>query len=173
MKVTRVILFSIALGASAFAQEKVADDAPRRVVTTTRLVAVFSDLESQWQQAVQRKDQAALSHLLSEDFQVWMPQSSGPVAREEWQQQAFAKGLSSFHFRQMAVRSLKEDTAVISFVLSESVQSGGKIAAEDYFVVDIWSQKGDRWVCTDRYASPLSKARGRTANEDLKPSEKR
>jgi ketosteroid isomerase-like protein len=173
MRVARVILFYVAMGASAFGQEHRSDQAPRRVVTTTRLVAVFSELENQWLQAVQHKDEAALTHLLGEDFQEWMPQASGPLPREEWQQLAFAKRLSSFRFRQMAVRSVNEDAAVVSFVLSQSVQSGGKIAAEDYFVVDIWSQKSDHWVCTDRYALPLSKARERTAVEDLKPSGKR
>jgi ketosteroid isomerase-like protein len=172
----RIILFGLMVGVpcAAFAQQDTADQgAPRRVVTTTRLVAVFSELENQWSEAVQHKDGAAMNKLMFEDFQLWTPKTSGPLPREKWQQQAFERDLRSFHLRQMAVRSLNEETAVTSFVLSESVQSGVKSRTEDYFVVDIWAKNGDHWLCTDRYASPLSSVSGRTTSEDLKPSGKR
>jgi len=175
MTVARIVLLCFAAGLSCmgFAQQNMpTQHAPRRVVTTTRLVAVFSELETQWWQAVQNKDEAALRRLLGEDFQVWMPDVSGPVAREDWQQQAFARKWGSFHLRQMAVRLLNDETAVASFVLSQSVQSRGKPQADDYFVVDIWSKNGDHWVCTDRYASLVSRASGLAPVEDAKPSGK-
>jgi hypothetical protein len=174
MKVARIVLFCLVVGeacAVCAQQDKPDPYAQRRVVTTTRLVAVFADLENQWLKAQQRKDKPALSRLLGEVFQVWMPSVSGPVPREEWQQQALAHQLTLFHFRQMAARSLNEATVVASFVLSESVQSGGKTIAKDHFVVDIWSKQDDQWVCTDRYISPLSS--GQAAAADVKPSGKR
>ena len=174
MRVARIVLSILVMGQACgvFAQQTQPDpNGARRVVTTTRLVAIFADLENQWLQAQQHKDESALSRLLGEDFQVWMPSVSGPVPREEWQQRAFARSLTSFQFRQMAARSLHEATVVTSFVLHETVQSEGKPTAEEYFVVDIWSKEGDQWVCTDRYISPLSS--GQAAAADVKPSGKR
>ncbi len=130
-----------------------------------------SDLENQWLQALQHKDESSLSRLLGEDFQVWMPSVRGPVPREEWQKQTFTRTLTAFQFRQVAVRSLNEATVVTSFVLHENVQSGGKPTAEDYFVVDIWSKKDNRWICTDRYLAPISGEQAGAA--DVKPSGKR
>jgi len=175
MKIVRIILPYVMLGAAcpASAQQAAhAQTTPRRVVTTTRLVALFSELENEWMQSVQHKDESKLASLLGDDFQLWTPETSGPTPREDWQKQTLARGLTSFQFRQMAVRSLGEDSAVISFVLRESVQSGGKPTAEEHFVVDIWSKKADRWVCTDRYASPLAAATRRAQPEDRRPSGK-
>ena len=174
MKVVRIVLFFLVMGQAGglFAQQNTPDpNSARRVVTTTRLVASFSDLENQWLQALQHRDEPSLSRLLGEDFQVWTPNVNGPVPREEWQQQAFARTLTSFQFRQMAARSLNEATVVTSFVLHENVQSGGKSTAEHYFVVDIWSKKDGQWVCTDRYLAPISGAQVGAA--DVKPSGKR
>src|SRR5437879_2122490 len=174
MKVARTVLFLLVMGQACglFAQQKPPDpNGTRRVVTTTRLVAIFADLENQWLQALQHKDESSLSRLLGEEFQVWMPSMSGPVPREEWQQQAFARTLTAFQFRQMAARSLNEATVVTSFVLHENVQSAGKPTAEDYFVVDIWSKRDNQWVCTDRYLSPISN--GQASAADVKASGKR
>jgi len=174
MNVARVVLFLLVVGEACvvFAQQDLPDpNSARRVVTATRLVAVFAGLEKQWLEAQQHKDESVLGRLLGEDFQVWTPSVSGPVPREQWQQQAFARQLTSFHFRQMAARSLNEATVAVSFVLSENVQSEGKPTVEGYFVVDIWSKKDEGWVCTDRYVSPLSN--GQTPAADVKPNGKR
>jgi hypothetical protein len=174
MKLVRIWLYPLLLASGALlAQQSVPEhDGPRRVVTTTRLVAQLSELESQWFKALQQKDEPALRNLLGEDFQVWSPQASGPMPREEWQRNAFVQDLRSFHFQNMAARSLNDDTAVISFVLNESVQSHGKSRVENSFVVDIWSKHSDHWVCTDRYAAPLSNISAPKTEADHKPSGK-
>jgi Domain of unknown function (DUF4440) len=175
MKVVRIILSCVVLGvACAVSAQQAQHDqtGPRRVLTTTRLVSLFSELENQWMQAVQHKDGSALARLLGDHFQLWTPETNGPTPREDWQKQALAQSLVSFHFRQMAVRSLREDSAIVSFVLSKSVQSGGKLKVEAHFVVDIWSKEGDQWVCTDRYASPMLAVTRLAPAEDHKPSGK-
>jgi hypothetical protein len=175
MKVLRIVLpyFVLGIACVVVAQQPGRDQSsPRRVATTTRLVALFSQLESEWMQAVLHKDDSALARLLGEDFQLWTPETSAPIPREDWQKEVLARSLTSFRFRQMAVRSLSENSAVTSFVLSESVQSGGKQRVEEHFVVDIWSKDADRWVCTDRYAAPLLAAAKRAQPEDRKPSGK-
>jgi ketosteroid isomerase-like protein len=134
---------------------------PSRIVTVTRLVAMFSDLESQWLRAMQRKDESTLNRLLAEDLQVWTPTPPGdPIPREDWLRQALADRLESFHLRQMAVRSVNDDIALVSFVWSETVVRGGKSATSHYFVVDVWrkDRDNDRWQVTDRYISSVAPA---------------
>jgi ketosteroid isomerase-like protein len=143
-----------------------------RIVTVTRLVAMFSDLESQWLTAIQQKDENALKRLLADDFQVWTPTPPGdPISREDWLKQAGAGKLESFHLRQMAVRSLNDETALASFVLSETVERAGKATRHDNFVVDVWRKTGDQWHVTDRYISQITGA-SPPARTDLKPSGK-
>ena len=144
---------------------------PHRIQIATRLVALFSQLENLWFQALQEKKTADLDKLLDEDFQVWTPSVAGPTAREMWQQYALARTLESFTIRQMAVRSITDDNAVVSFLVNEGVQSAGKSVTYQYFVVDLWSKKADHWLCTDRYVSPVTHGRAPGA-EDRKPTGK-
>ena len=146
--------------------------APARTVTATRLVSVFSQLETDWLRAIEQKDQATLERLLSKDFQVWTPAPPGePIPREEWLQQALAEKLDSFRIRQMAARAVNNSAVVVSFVLSETVEQAGKLHAGDYFIVDLWQKKDENWQVTDRY---LSKVRGVPGSQqgDVKPTGK-
>jgi len=157
--------------ASAQESGPLPQSAQQRVVTTTRLVTVFSELETEWLQGVQQKDSAALERFLDQDFQELSPNVAAPVPREEWQQRALTQELRSFRLRQMAVRSLNEETAVASFVLSESVQSGGALHERNSFVVDVRTRRNGHWFCTGRYVSPVSGV-GQSAVGDVKPNGK-
>ena len=169
------LVFFLAAGWRGLARAQESNPLPtsasQRVVTTTRLVTIFSDLEAEWLQGVRQKDSAALDRLLGEDFLELSPNVVGPVPREDWQPRAFAQELRSFRIRQMAVRSLNEETALASFVVSESVQSGGALQERSSFVVDVWTRTSGRWVCTGRYVSLVSGA-GPSAVEDAKPTGK-
>ena len=127
-----------------------------QVVTRTRLVTEFSQLQSQWLDAVRKKDSTTLDKLLADEYQVWTPTRSDPIPRDEWQEQAFRKELKSDRFRDMAVRAVTETVAVESFLLEEEVLRAGKASAERYFVVNVWTKTGDGWRCTDTYISPVA-----------------
>src|SRR5690242_19967977 len=92
----------------------------RRIVTTTRLVAKFSDLEEQLNLAIQRKDKTRLGKLLSEDFEQWTPAPPGdPVPRDEWTSAVLSmSSVQAFQIRHMAVH-LIGDSAVVNFVETE------------------------------------------------------
>lgn len=88
---TRTVALSLLLLSSflqwrMLATAQTADPETQRVVTTTRLAALFSKLEQQWNQAIQQKeDKAALERILSEEFEQWTPAPPGaPLLREEW-----------------------------------------------------------------------------------------
>jgi len=130
-----------------------------RTVTRTRLQVLFTALETQWSQAVQQKDKAALQRLLDETFQVWTAVPPGdPMPREEWQTHMFGRTLRSSQLRQLAVRAVTPEVSVASFVLSETFDQGGKPQTEGHFVVDVWVKTGDgdTWKCTDRYMSAVT-----------------
>ena len=173
-KAGMALLVVVALGAGLAAQQNTSGPGknPGRIQITTRLVALFSELETGWYEAVEHKDGATLNRLLGEEFQVWTPASAGPVSREDWQRGAFSGNLQSFRLRQMAVRSLSDEIAVASFVLNERVQAGGKLEQQEFFVVDVWTKVSNHWLCTDRYTAPVASADRRSGAQDLRPSGK-
>jgi hypothetical protein len=69
----------------------------------------------------------------------------------------FGRRLLSFQMRQLAVRELSSNIAVVSFVQTETYQQSATPQTDDHFVVDIWinNGSGDNWRCTDRYYSEV------------------
>jgi len=126
------------------------------IVTRTRLVTLFSDLQNQWYEAVKAKDASALDRLLGEDYEVWTPDSSGPIPREDWQQKAFARELTGFRIQNIAVRAVRDDVAVESFVVEETLLQNRRQITKRSFVVNLWSKDKNGWRCTDTYVSPVA-----------------
>lgn len=93
---------------------------------------------------MQRKDEAALSKLLSPDFEQWTPAPPGdPIPREEWLHDVLtAFTLESFRLSQIAVRTL-DKSELVSFVLSRKAVCGGRDCGGIVFVVDLWQEQRD------------------------------
>ena len=86
-----------------------------------KLQVFFSKLETQWLSAIQDKDPAALNLIVSDDFHLWTSAPPGnPISREEWLVGIFGRRLLSFQIRQLAVRELSSNIAVVSFVQTET-----------------------------------------------------
>ncbi len=126
-------------------------------MTTTRLVAEFSDFEARLANAIERRDEAALGRLLSDEFEQWTPAPPGdPIAREDWLHTVLTSfRLDSFQIRQMAVRPL-EKWALVSFVLSRKAVCDGRDCSGDLFIVDLWEQHAGAPLLLERYESPVS-----------------
>lgn len=157
----RVIVLMNLLLASAvltLGQGQVAPERPaKRIVTRTRLVSIFSDLESQLFKGLQGNEEQSMDALLAEDFQLWTPTPPGdPVPRDDWRKQALAERLQAFSIRQMGASSVDENAVLVHFVLSKTVELGGKTSVQDYFVMDMWQKSDDKWQLRERYASPLA-----------------
>jgi ketosteroid isomerase-like protein len=129
---------------------------PGRVLTPTKLVATFAELENAWLVAVQKKDSASLLHMLDEDFQVWSPDTPGATPKEDWEKTALSNPPVSFRIQHMTARPVRDDIAIVSFELTEL--PGNQKTAMHSFVVDVWSKQNARWRCTDRYVSKISGA---------------
>jgi hypothetical protein len=130
----------------------------RSVATKPQLQVFFSRLETQWLNAIQNKDPAALNLIVSDDFHLWTSAPPGsPISREEWLLGIFGRRLLSFQMLQLAVREVSSNIVVVSFVQTETYQQSATPQTDEHFVVDIWinSGSGDSWRCTDRYYSEV------------------
>ena len=135
-------------------------------VTRTRLVALYSDLESQLIAAAQKNDTAKLAQMLTDDFEQWSPEPPGdPMPREDWMANYRPTSATT---SQMAVRAFGE-TEIASFVLRQKAAFGDRDVSGEFYVVDIWKREGNTSRLASRYISRL----GKTAATAAAPSGKR
>lgn len=128
--------------------------APGRILTRTRLVVQFSELENAWLDAIKKKNSSALDRLVDDSFQVWSADAPAPTPREDWEKSAFATPVVPFRIQSMSARDVRSDLVIVNFQLLAPAQAGKKTRPA-FYVVDVWSKNADRWQCTDRYISPL------------------
>src|SRR5262249_53311661 len=124
--------------------------------TVTRLVQMFTGLETEWMEAARRKDRAALERFLADDYELRTSARPGePIPPEEWLQTAMDRyNLRSFTIGQMAVRELG-DAALVSFLYRQEAELEGRDRSGDFFVVDAWVRTDGVWKVKARYAGPV------------------
>jgi hypothetical protein len=152
----RITASLIAAAVIVAAQEPVKPRLNPRIVTATRQVTIFTALESQLLQAVQKKDKPGLEALLSVDFTIETPDAD-PLPGDEWLDSVAAKdyALKSFVVRQMSVADLG-DAAVVKFDRVQEAMSKGQADNGEFFVVDLWKKSGDSWKLANRYVAKVS-----------------
>jgi ketosteroid isomerase-like protein len=151
--VVRSLLVLIAITVFAAAQEPVQPKLTPRIITATKQVTLFTGMETQLLQAVQKKDQAALEALVGDDFEIAMP-GADPLAGEDWVDSVMAREfvLKSFVIRQMSVADLG-DSAIVKFERLQQATFKGQSQSGEFFVVDLWKKSGDSWKLANRYVS--------------------
>lgn len=149
-----VILLLLCLVAAA--QEPVKPKLTPAIITATRQVTLFTGLEKQFLQAVQKRDKAALQALLTDDFEIAMPDAD-PLASDDWLEAVTANdfNLKSFVVRQISVADLGDSTVVKFDRLQEATFKGRNDSGE-FFVVDLWKKSGDTWKLANRYVSKVA-----------------
>jgi ketosteroid isomerase-like protein len=123
----------------------------------TRNVAIFTKLENALADAVQRHDTDALSHLVTDDFEIRSAPVPGvPTARDEALQALTQLPPQPSAIGQMAVHEYG-DLMVVSFVWKRGEGAAGAAAgaSQSFFVVDTWKRAGADWKVAVRYAAPL------------------
>jgi len=146
------LLLSMTVSAFAVASASASEGSAGRVPTVTRLVRMFSEMESNLVQAVEKRDKQAVSKMLSDDFEMRPGAIPGnPIPRAAWIQQSFADPKSSSTIEQMAVHDFGK-AAVVSFLWKMQLEKSAGV--HEIFVVDIWTQGPDEWKLTVRYAGP-------------------
>ena len=167
-------LFAVLIAANIFAaaQEPVKPSLSPRIITATRQVVIFTDLETQLLRAIQAKDQAGLSKLVSEDCIIEMPDAD-PLTGEDWMKTVMAKdyALKSFVLRQFSVAD-EGDAAVVKFDRVQQSSFKGKPDGGEFFVVDLWKKSGDSWKLANRYVAKISSVPWMPTG-DVKPTGKK
>jgi hypothetical protein len=108
--------------------------------------------------AILHKDTATMERVVASEFTQRVsdaPQRSLP--RAMWGQPSGTYKIESLHQRYYAARKLADDFAALSFVLAQKASREGQDRSGGFYVVDIWSKRGDRWQVIARYSSPLGK----------------
>ena len=151
-------LFAVLIAASTFsaAQEPVKPALSPRIITATKQVSMFTGMENQLLQAVQKKDKAAAQAMLSDDLMIEMPDAD-PLPGEDWLDSVMAKDytLKSFVVRQMSAIDLG-NAVVVKFDRIQEATSKGHADSGEFFVVDLWKKDGDNWKLASRYVSKVS-----------------
>jgi hypothetical protein len=135
--------------ASATAAETASPPPRQRVVTMTRFVKVFNDLEYDLMDALRGGRKEAVDRLLSADFEQRNAARPGePVPREEWLKSPDLPVAADAQVWELAVHD-RGELAIASFRL--------KAKDRDLFIVDVWRRKGaDAYELLTRYAAPVS-----------------
>ena len=149
-------LVVLAVSISVAAQEPVKPSLSRRIITATRQVSIFTNLETQLLKAVQAKDQTALKNLITDDCMIEMPDTD-PLPAEDWLAAVLAKDfmLKKFGVRHVSAVELGNVVVVKFDRLQEATYKGAPDTGE-FFVVDLWRKEGDAWKLASRYVSKVS-----------------
>jgi ketosteroid isomerase-like protein len=129
----------------------------RGVPSPTRNVTVFSGLEKEWLDAVQRRDNEALNKIVADNFELRSSAAPGvPTARDEALKQWLQLPPFESSIGQMAVHEYG-DLMLVSFLWKIAA---GKDSAlpQAVFVVDTWKRVNGNWQVLVRYAAPVGSA---------------
>jgi len=104
------------------------------------------------------KDTQGMARVVGSDFTVRVsdaPERSVP--RTLWGQPNSAYKIESLDERFHAARRLADDLAVVSLLLTQKASRDGHDRSGDFYVVDVWKDRGGRWQLIARYSSPQGK----------------
>lgn len=169
-----VCLLSVVVAMTVFSatQEPVKPALTPRIITATKQVSIFTGLENQLLQAIQKKDKAAAEAMLSDDLSIEMPDAD-PLPGADWLDSVMAKEytLKSFTVRQVSAIDLGDAVLVKFDRVHESTYKGAKDGGE-FFVVDLWKKSSDTWKLANRYVAKVS-SDAAILKKPVKPTGKR
>jgi ketosteroid isomerase-like protein len=161
-----IILFSLLIAAGAAAAQAPTGTPGRNVPTITRTVHMFSTLESDWIDAVQRHDQEALKKIVAPDFEQRSAAAPGtPTPRAESIDHAMKQAPFHSTIEQMAAHEFGE-LIVVSFLWKLEVPKAGALP-QKVFVVDTWKRNDGEWQVVTRYTAPVADAAKHVPGEVL------
>src|SRR6266508_3573402 len=143
---------------------KILDRGPRVPPPLTDSDPQLTDLLRQLEQELDEaalhgfKDTKTMERLVSPEFTQRVsdaPERSIP--RSLWGQPSSSYKIESIEGRHHAARKLTGELAVVSLLLTQQATADGRDRSGDFYVVDIWKKRGDRWQMIARYSSPMGK----------------
>lgn len=162
-KIVLLLLVALLLPGNASAQQKKrrerqTPEAQRQASDAHSFMELFTKLERDWTNAVQKKDREALDAILAPEFMVRTSlDPEHPVSRADWMQDALTNyEVRSYSFRDVTIRAFL-GVAVVSFVESQQATIKGKESSGDWFIVDIWETNHGKWQPASRFVAPTGK----------------
>jgi Domain of unknown function (DUF4440) len=151
----RTSLVLLVLSVFVPAQEPVKPKLTPTIITATRQVTLFTGLEKQLLQAVQKKDRRVLEGMLADDFDIQMPDAD-PLAGQDWLDSVVSTdfSLKSFVVRQVSVADLG-NAALVKFDRIQQATFKGNSESGEFFVLDLWKKTGDSWRLATRYVAKV------------------
>jgi len=151
-----VAVIAVAAFLAGSAQEPIKPSLSPRIITATRQVVIFTDLEKQMLRAIQSKDQSGLSKLVSDDCIIEMPDAD-PLPCDDWMKTVLSKDymLKTFVVRQLSVVD-GADVMVVKFDRVQQSSFKGKPDGGEFFVIDVWKKDGADWKLASRFVSKVS-----------------
>ncbi|MDB5933268.1 MAG: hypothetical protein JWQ01_612 [Massilia sp.] len=157
MKLSILCLGLLVTCGAAMAQAPTGGRPSRAVPTVTRTVQIFSTLENEWIDAVQRRDHDSLKKLVAPDFEQRNAAAPGtPTPREESIEQSLKLAPFQSSIEQMAAHEYGE-LVMVSFLWKLEVPKNGALP-QKVFVVDTWKRTDGDWQVVTRYTAPVADA---------------
>lgn len=123
------------------------------------LAARFSELENTFARGYQEKNHSILEELLAPEYALTLSaRPAVPVSRSEWLALLPSYNVRSFEIRDIQVRCLhisasgKCELAAVSSINKQEADVGGQDRSGEFFIVDIWAHRNDKWVVLSRYS---------------------
>ncbi len=126
-----------------------------KIITATKGVTQFWDIENQLAQAFAQKDKTALDKMLPEEFHLEIPNQTGSaVSREDWLT-AGKDNPRPWRLPQMSVQ-FYPDLAIVHFIGIRAAAAGASAAGKQYFVIDVWELHDSNWQLSTRYMAEIN-----------------
>ena len=123
------------------------------------LAATFSALENTFARGYQEKNTSSLEALLAPEYALTVSARPGaPVSRSQWLALLPNYNVRSFAIRDIQVHCLQNSTlgkcelAAVSSINKQEADVGGQDRSGEFFIVDIWAHRNDKWVVLSRYS---------------------
>lgn len=121
----------------------------------TDLAASIAARSERWMKAWVDQDRAALEDSLAPDFALIVSANSGqPMARDRWLATCSVYTCSSFAYRDIEVREVARDIAVMSSIAEQKARLGDTDRSGSFFLTDVWRRETDgQWRVCARYSA--------------------
>ena len=121
------------------------------------LVTLFTTLETAFARAYQEKNATLLEGLLAPEYALIVSaRPDAPIPRAEWLSLIPNYNVKHFQIRGVQVRCLQQPTdctlAVVSSINTQQADVGGQDRSGEFFIVDVWARRKEKWVVLSRYS---------------------
>lgn len=121
------------------------------------LVTLFTALENTFARGYQEKNITLLEGLLAPEYALTVSaRPDAPMPRADWLSLIPKYNVRHFEIRGVQVRCLQQapdcTLAAVSSINAQQADVGGQDRSGEFFIVDIWARRNDKWVVLSRYS---------------------